>query len=189
MKRGLTVNDTHDTAAPQPTNGRTTNRPRESFTVFLLGLHVNAWYKPHRWLRTVRDFRRMQVELEADPALGLLHSRTLLSPRGTTVVQYWESTEALMRYARASTHSGIWRDFHRDRDGSVGIWHETYEIGTPQAEASGRGYEALYVDVPTQGLGAALGTEPVTRATHAARTRLARPSREHSRRARGGAAA
>ncbi|CAM3793513.1 DUF4188 domain-containing protein [Nocardiopsis rhodophaea] len=161
---------------------RTTNQPRDNLTVFVLGLHVNAWHKPHRWLRAARHFRQMLAELEADPALGLLHSRNLFSPSGVTVIQYWESTAALMRYAHAATHTSIWRDFYRDHDRAVGIWHETYEIGAPQSDDGSRGFEAIYGDVPALGLGAALGTRPITRMSRTAPERLFRGAgRTHDR--------
>ncbi|WP_052809401.1 DUF4188 domain-containing protein [Streptomonospora alba] len=164
---------------------RLTTEPRDSMTVFLLGARVNALLRPRRWMWVGLAFNRMAAELRADPALGLLHSRSLPSVRGVTVIQYWESTAALLRYAHAETHSEAWRRFYRQGGDEVGLWHETYEIGLPQAEDADRaedagadagkrrGYEAIYANVPPLGLGRALGTRPIGRDTHRALDRLA----------------
>ncbi|MUL42682.1 DUF4188 domain-containing protein [Streptomonospora sp. PA3] len=163
---------------------RLTTEPRDSLTVFLLGARVNALLRPRRWMWVGAAFRRMAAELEADPGLGMLHSRTLPSMRGVTVIQYWESTEALLSYAQGPTHSSAWRRFYRQGGDAVGLWHETFEVGLPQAGAAAgrspeesaptqRGYEAIYANVPALGLGRALGTRPVGRGTQRALDRLA----------------
>ncbi|MFD0776807.1 DUF4188 domain-containing protein, partial [Streptomonospora algeriensis] len=157
---------------------RTTTEPRESLTVFLLGARVNALLKPRGWVWVARAFNSMAAELQAAPGLGLLHSRTLPSVRGVTVIQYWESTEALLRYAHGETHSQAWRRFYRQGGDTVGLWHETYEVGLPQTDAAAsraeetragagvrHGYEAVYANVPAMGLGRALGTRPIGRET------------------------
>ncbi|MDT0302420.1 DUF4188 domain-containing protein [Streptomonospora wellingtoniae] len=160
---------------------RITAEPRDSLTVFLLGARVNALLRPRRWVWVARAFRRMDAELADDPGRGLLYSRTLPSVRGVTVIQYWESTEALLRYAHDATHSAAWRRYYRQGGDAAGLWHETYEVGLPQSggtDAEGdceeppRGYEAIYVNVPTTGLGGALGTRPVDRDTRRALDRL-----------------
>ncbi|GAA1769418.1 MULTISPECIES: DUF4188 domain-containing protein [Streptomonospora] len=168
---------------PEVQTGRTTTEPRDGLTVFLLGARVNALLQPHRWVWVARAFRRMDAELAAAPDRGLLHSRTLPSMRGVTVIQYWESTEALLRYAHDATHSAAWRRYYRQGGDAAGLWHETYEVGLPQsgggaeAEREGtepaRGYEAIYANVPPMGLGRALGTRPVDRETRRALDRLA----------------
>ncbi|QBI52981.1 DUF4188 domain-containing protein [Streptomonospora litoralis] len=167
---------------------RLTTEPRESLTVFLLGARVNALLKPHSWVWVVRAFSRMAAELQSDPSRGLLHSRTLPSMFGVTVVQYWESTEALLRYAHDETHSAAWRRYYRQGGDAVGLWHETYEVGLPQSgppdpagaerpeeppTQTGRGYEAIYANMPTTGLGRALGTRPIDRGTRRALDRMA----------------
>ncbi|WP_393916324.1 monooxygenase family protein [Halostreptopolyspora alba] len=157
-------------------SGTTTTEPRETLTLFLLGFRANALLRPRRWWWLTTAFREMEAELLAAPERGLLHSRTLVGARGLTSVQYWRSTEELMRYAHESGHARAWREFYRRRDGSAGIWHEVYEIGVPQSPDS-RGYEAIYVDIPRMGLGRALGTRPVTRETRSAGDRLARAAR------------
>lgn len=156
--------------------GLHTTEPRDSFTVFLLGVRVNALLRPRLWWWIGRMFREMETQLLAEPERGLLHARTLVGARGVTSVQYWTSTEALMRFASEGTHARAWREFHRRRDGAAGIWHETYEIGVPQTPES-RGYETLYADIPRTGLGRALGTRLVNRETRHAADRLARPPR------------
>ncbi|MBV2365519.1 monooxygenase family protein [Streptomonospora nanhaiensis] len=170
---------------PQTQVRRTTTEPRESLTVFLLGVRVNALLRPRRWMWINRAFLAMSSELRADPALGLLHERVLPSARGVTAVQYWESTRALMDYARRATHSAAWQRYLREGGAGAGVWHETYEIGAPQSERAeqGAGYEAVYLNMPDHGLGRALGTVPVDRSTRRALDRLAR------RRTRGGTGA
>ncbi|WP_270070383.1 DUF4188 domain-containing protein [Streptomonospora mangrovi] len=168
---------------PQTQVVRTTTEPRESLTVFLLGVRVNALLRPRRWMWVNAAFVRMDAELRSDPALGLLHSRVLPSARGVTVVQYWESTRALLDYARRPLHSAAWQRYLREGGAGAGVWHETYEVGAPQSEgAAHAGYEAVYLNMPAHGLGRALGTVPIDRGTRRALDRLAR------RRARGAAA-
>ncbi|GAB3452834.1 DUF4188 domain-containing protein [Streptomonospora sediminis] len=200
----------------QPSNDtkipRMTNEPREHLTVFLLGTRINALFKPQRWVWVLRAFRAMAAELEADPARGLLYSRILPSMFGVTVIQYWESTDALLRYAHDETHSAAWKRFYRQGGDDVGIWHETYEVGTPQSgggsaeqveqpeQADGadpaegarpaqrRGFESVYANMPTMGLGRALGTRPIGRGTQRSLDRLAvRRARAAKRAARDGA--
>lgn len=179
---------------------RMTNEPRENLTVFLLGTRINALFKPQRWVWVLRAFRAMADELEADPARGLLYSRILPSMFGVTVIQYWESTDALLRYAHDETHSAAWKRFYRQGGDDVGLWHETYEVGTPQSgggsadpaegarPAQRRGFESIYTNMPTMGLGRALGTRPVGRGAQRALDRLAvRRARAAKRAARDGA--
>jgi hypothetical protein len=69
-----------------------------------------------------------------------LRRRRSCRPRAA-LVQYWQSFEDLERFARdpGDPHFEAWRRFNHaiGTDGSVGIWHETYEV------AAGR-YETVY---------------------------------------------
>jgi hypothetical protein len=60
--------------------------------------------------------------------------------------------EHLMKYSksREAAHLPAWQAFNKaiGVDGSVGIWHETYQI-------SPGGYENVYVNMPSFGLGRA----------------------------------
>jgi hypothetical protein len=98
----------------------------------------------------------MLKELMADPESGLLGAevwfgRTVLS------VQYWESTEKLIRFALdpEKTHIPAWKAFNQTigASGDVGIFHETYVIEPGQ-------HESLYYNMPLFGLGKATKLVP-----------------------------
>lgn len=91
--------------------------------------------------------------------------------RTTLLLSYWESPEHLQRFAadRYAPHLQPWRDFMRTLrgTGSVGIWHETYQVSTSDLET-------VYVDMPAFGLAAATRHEPVGAGANTARQRLGR---------------
>lgn len=133
----------------------------EAFVVFHIGVRINSLWKVHRWLPIVLIAPRMVRELVADPASGLLGSRTVAGPgiRNLGFVQYWDSFEALRDYARDSDrlHVPAWQEYDEDGtkdDAAVGIWHETYVVDPA-------GYETVYNNMPPYGLGACDGTELV----------------------------
>lgn len=75
------------------------------------------------------------------------------------MVQYWESKEKLLDYARATgrKHHPWWvrvNRYARDSKGHVGIWHETYVVPAGH-------HESIYGDMPPFGLGRAYGTVPL----------------------------
>lgn len=120
------------------------------FVVFLIGMRINKWWKPHKWLPPLRAMRPMLEELSADPESGLLGFHYVGK---LTFVQYWRSFDHLEAYARARDrlHWKAWTEFNRtmkDSRGDVGIWHETYLIKAGQ-------YEAVYSGMPRQGLASA----------------------------------
>lgn len=140
------------------------------FVIFLIGMRINAWWRPGVWLPVARAMPRMLRELEAaGPETGFLgHSG--LSMRA--IVQYWRSFEQLEAYARAEDrqHWPEWVAFNRairGRRGAVGIWHETYLV---RAGA----YETLYSGMPPTGLGRIGRLVPAKGARAAARGRLGR---------------
>jgi hypothetical protein len=146
------------------------DEPDGGFVVFLIGMRVNRLWKVHRWLPVALAMGPMLQKLFQHPELGLLGARTLVGLRGPTVVQYWRSTDHLLRFARDtdSPHLEAWRRFNRKigRNGDVGIWHETYVVR--------RGaYEALYANMPRYGLAQAGEHLPVRRRGEEARDRLA----------------
>lgn len=128
---------------------RLTSRPAESFVVFLIGMRINRPLHVHRWLPVASAMKRMLAELYRQPELGLLSHEAWFS-RTIVVVQYWRSLECLMNYAKArdAVHLPAWQRFNQaiGTDGSVGIWHETYQIQPG-------GYENVYVNMPPFGLG------------------------------------
>jgi hypothetical protein len=119
------------------------------FVVFLIGMRVNRWWKPWRWLRVALAMPRMIKELLAHRELGFLGAEQWFG-RTTVMVQYWRSREQLMEYARrrASEHLPAWRRFNKlvGTNGDVGIWHETYSIHANE-------YENVYVNMMPFGLG------------------------------------
>lgn len=121
-----------------------------SFVVFLIGMRINRWWKPWKWLPVGMAMGRMLRELEGRPEYGLLGWCQYLG-RTTMMVSYWRSTAGLMRFAsdREATHLPAWAAFNRSigTNGDVGIWHETYVIQPG-------GYENVYANMPPFGLGA-----------------------------------
>jgi hypothetical protein len=118
----------------------------DGIVVFLIGMRINRWWKIHRWLPVVLAMPRMLRELAARPDAGLLGAISA----GFLMVQYWESSEKLLRYAsdRTGAHFPAWGEFYRrvGKSGDVGIWHETYVV--PRGS-----YESIYVNMPRFGLG------------------------------------
>ncbi|WP_255148644.1 DUF4188 domain-containing protein [Halorarius halobius] len=140
----------------EQSDGRRHPTTDEPFVVFVIGMHVNRWRALHRWVPVAVAMRRMQNEL--DESDGLLESRNTWSGRTFTTVQYWTDFESLREYARdpLREHVDAWREYNgRLRDGSVGVFHETYRVD-PDA------FEAVYVDTPELGLAGAVGTEPAS---------------------------
>ncbi len=130
---------------------RMTGQIDGEFVVFLIGMRVNRWWKPHRWLRVALAMPRMIRELERHPELGFLGAEQWFG-RTTIMVSYWRSMDHLMGYAkrRGSEHLPAWRAFNKliGTNGDVGIWHETYRVPA-------RHYESVYVNMPPFGVGKA----------------------------------
>jgi hypothetical protein len=120
-----------------------------SFVVFLIGMRVNRILALSKWVPVARAMGPMLSELYANRNTGFLHAETMLTWRGVALVQYWKSFEQLHAYAHArdAKHLPAWAAFNRSvgSDGSVGIWHETYQV------AAGS-YESVYANMPQWGL-------------------------------------
>ena len=138
------------------------------FVVFLIGMRINQFWKVHKWLPVVRAMGRMLPELYRQPALGLLHHEMWFG-RTLILVQYWRSMDQLMDYAKArdSQHLPAWQAFNKaiGTDGSVGIWHETYQAGPGT-------HENIYVNMPPFGLGKAGSLVPAKGGLQSAKGRL-----------------
>lgn len=76
--------------------------------------------------------REMFQALEAARNGGLLLNRPLMSPEGPVLMQYWESYDALDRWARQQPHSRWWR-WLLEHDGSIGFYHEIYQAKAAEA--------------------------------------------------------
>ena len=117
--------------------------------VFLIGMRVNRWWKPHRYVPVATAMGRMLKELYAHPELGFLGCESFFG-RTTMLIFYWKSTEHLLAYAKSrdAAHLPAWRDFNRriGTNGDVGIWHETYRVRAGE-------YETVYANMPRFGLG------------------------------------
>ena len=139
-----------------PSHTRLTARRDDGFVVFLIGMRLNAWWKPWRWFPIASAMPKMIRELSANRELGFLGAESWFG-RTTLMLSYWKSKEHLLEFAakRGSTHLPAWRAFYESvgTSGDVGIWHETYVV------APGT-YENVYVHMPSFGLGAVTGVVP-----------------------------
>jgi hypothetical protein len=151
--------------------GRWTHgRDDDGLVVFLIGMRVNRLRAVRTWLPVARAMPRMLAELARDPALGLLGVTSCVQGRGALGVQYWRDLDSLLAYAHSADHEHrpAWREFNRlvrDSDGAVGIWHETFVVPAGA-------HESVYVDMPAQGLPAALGARLVDASRNRTRDRL-----------------
>ena len=136
--------------------------------VFLIGMRVNRFWKPHRWLPVARAMRRMLVELEKLPDSGFLGVESWFG-NPTIALQYWRSFEHLERYAKdaARLHRPAWAAFNRavGSNGDVGVWHETYRVRPGD-------YECIYNNMPAFGLARATRAVPARGRLESAHGRL-----------------
>jgi len=155
--------------------GRYTTAIDGAFVVFILGFRINRLIAVRKWLSVASAMGPMLKELHANPALGLLAAHTSLVWRGAMVTQYWRSFEQLVAYAQArdAAHLPAWKAFNQriGADGSVGIWHETFQV------AAGR-YETIYANMPRYGLAVAGTHEAATGHRADARSRMRAASEE-----------
>ena len=138
-------------------NGRMTATMDGDFTVFMIGMRFNKLWAIHKWLPVLLAMPKMLKELYSNKELGLLHHEMWIG-RTIILVQYWRSKEQLLAYAKNkdAQHLPAWKSFNKSigSDGSVGIWHETYQ-------ATNGTYENIYANMPAFGLGKAGILEPV----------------------------
>jgi hypothetical protein len=129
--------------------GRYTARIEGPFVVFLIGMRINRLLAVNKWMPVARAMGPMLRELYANKDLGFLSAETCVTWRGVSLIQYWRSFEHLHAYANArnANHLPAWAAFNRSvgADGSVGIWHETYQVAANQ-------YEVVYANMPSWGL-------------------------------------
>jgi hypothetical protein len=120
------------------------------FVVFIIGMRVNQFWKPWKWLPVFMAMRPMIMELMKDPESGFLGAEQKVTPRSPLVIQYWRSFEQLERYARSKDgkHFPAWVNFNKKvaASGAVGIWHETYRVRPGD-------YEAIYQHMRPYGFG------------------------------------
>lgn len=135
--------------------GRYTANYPDEFVVFFIGMRINHWWRVSEWVPVMRSAFGMVQELRAQPDSPLLQSRLVVSVgdwRLPFFVQHWRSVEELEGWAndRDRSHKPAQREFFRRTayNGHVGVWHETYRVGTDQ-------FEAIYANMPRIGLAAA----------------------------------
>ena len=149
-------------------NGRMTATLDGDFTVFMIGMRINKLWAIHKWLPVFFAMPKMLKELYTNKELGLLHHEMWFG-RTIILVQYWRSKEQLLAYARNrdAQHLPAWRAFVKSigSDGSVGIWHETYQ-------ATSGTYENIYANMPAFGLGKAGKLEAVGKTKETATQRF-----------------
>jgi Domain of unknown function (DUF4188) len=138
--------------------GRFMAQTDQGFVVFMIGMRINRVLAISKWLPTVAAMGPMLKTLQQHPEQGFLGAERFLYPGGLGLVQYWKSRADLTKFARnpSDPHLKAWQQFNRSvgSDGSVGIWHETYEIAPGQ-------HESIYVNMPIFGLAAATNHVPM----------------------------
>ena len=121
-----------------------------------------------------RDAAHAQGALPA-PGEGLPWRRVLHLPLGPVILQYWRSFEELERFARNpdDPHLPAWQRFNRTvgKDGSVGIFHETFIVERGN-------FEAIYSNMPVFGLANATEHVRAVGGRETARRRLMRGENE-----------
>ena len=149
--------------------GRFTAQIEGDFVVFLIGMRVNRPLLVHKWLPVAAAMPRMIKELRQHPELGLLHAQFFVSGLTIMNVQYWRSFNQLHAYAhtRDNEHMPAWAAFNRKvgGNGSVGLFHETYEV-------QGGHYECIYANMPRLGLAVAGELLPAVGGLERARSRM-----------------
>lgn len=150
--------------------GRYTSNHGEQLVVLNIGMRINRYWRPDKWMVPLMAMQRMIKELKAAPELGLLGAYPYKSgARVLAFLQYWRDFESLEAYARdpAHKHWQNWQDTARmmAQDDSVGFFHETYCV-EPGA------METIYINMPPFGLGAVRGIQPATGYRMSARGRM-----------------
>ena len=159
----------------QITPGRFTAKMDEPFVVFIIGMRINKLFAVRKWVPTVWAMGPMLQELYRHPEKGFLGAELFLYWRGPAILQYWRSFEDLEKFARNpdDPHMPAWQRFNRSvgKDGSVGIFHETYIVERAN-------YEAIYSNMPPFGLAKATERVPAVGGRETARRRLMRGDNE-----------
>ena len=156
---------------PKIMPGRYSARIEGSFVVFLIGFQANRFWAFPKWLPVAQAMGPMLKTLYQHPEKGFLGGESFfrLFPFGIMFMSYWRSFEDLERFARSADepHLEAWKNFNRavGSDGTVGIWHETYQVQPGQ-------YEVVYGNMPVFGLAAATQHVPARGRYETARRRM-----------------
>ena len=153
---------------PKVKTERLTAVSDEGYVLFLIGMRINNVFAIHRWLPVFMAMGRMLPELFKNPQLGF-KSYEMWMGRTLILVQYWESPEKLMDYAKATNaeHLPAWKAFNKAAKSTtaVGIYHETYIVDAGKSEN-------IYVNMPPFGFGKVGRLEPATGKRNTAAQRL-----------------
>ncbi|MFM2277309.1 MAG: hypothetical protein RIT12_705 [Actinomycetota bacterium] len=110
----------------------------------------------------------MLPELYKNPQLGF-KSHQMWMARTLILVQYWDSSEKLIAYSKATDaeHLPAWKAFNKAarKTNAVGIYHETYVIDPGKSEN-------IYVNMPKFGFGKVGHLEPAKGKRNSASERL-----------------
>ncbi|WP_446743887.1 DUF4188 domain-containing protein [Silvibacterium acidisoli] len=149
--------------------GRFTAKIDGDFVVFIIGMRINYFLLPHKWMPVAAAMPRMLRELAKHPEMGLLDASAYLGGRTLMTIQYWRSFEQLHAYAHAKNleHLPAWAAFNRrvGGNGAVGIFHETYLV-------KNGAYECVYANMPQFGLAKAGEMLPAIGRLQSAKSRL-----------------
>lgn len=149
--------------------GRFTAKTEESLVVFIIGMRVNRVLDFKKWVPVAQAMGPMLQNLYKNPEKGFLGGETFFFWRGTALVQYWRSFEDLENFARnpSDLHLPAWQKFNKavGSDGSVGIFHETYEVPAGK-------FETVYGNMPIFGLAKATNHVPAVGGMATARRRI-----------------
>lgn len=133
----------------------------EGTVVFFVGMRINRWRAVRDWTKVAAAMPKMIAELQQQPELGLLSTRTFVSGRDILVVQYWRSQDHLHEYARGADHLHLpaWRHFNATLRSArtVGLWHEIHPAATTSADT-------VYINMPLTGLAVSAGHAPAAAA-------------------------
>ena len=136
--------------------------------VFLIGMRINSLFAVHRWVPVFMAMARMLPELYKNPKLGF-KSYEMAVGRTMILVQYWQSAEQLIEYAKLkdAKHLPAWRAFNKaaQKSSAVGIWHETYVVSKGNSEN-------IYHNMPNFGFGKVAALQPATGKRNSASQRL-----------------
>jgi len=150
-------------------NGRFTAKTDQPFVVFLIGMRINKWWRFDKWIPVSSAMGPMMQTLFTSPEKGFLHAEFFWNMSGPVIIQYWRSFEELEQFARqpSDQHIEAWKKFNQvvGKDGSVGIWHETYLVEPDK-------FEVFYGNMPKFGLGAAMRHVEASGSRETARLRL-----------------
>lgn len=148
--------------------GRYTTDNDKDIVVFIIGMRINKWHAIHKWFPVFAAMPPMIKELYTHKQeLGFLSMESFFGLRTTVMIQYWNSMDDVLAYAREEKHLKAWRNFNRKVGDhkAVGIYHESYQMNKEN-------YESVYGNMPLHGLSKALPQIPVTDELNGARKRL-----------------